>query len=252
MGKRDAAEGVDRKTIINSMDDGPINGKEGRNYRRRSFIGKALAAMGSTLATTIGISATASATTLPHAEKAKAAAREYASEPRIRKVIDVHAADMITALAREGYIERDALSSFPLETIHESIRSYVDSDEGVLVTARAPDGYPSVKIQVKRRLSREEELILIVNPETGASRTVVRRLDPQDHSTVLTTTLDSDGQVTTQNCSYCDSRTECSRSCGPYSCGCEKVEARVCWDDSDCDGCYTVDYSCCGDYDCNL
>lgn len=249
MEKRDTTSEINRKTIVDSLESGSI---QSGDYRRRSFLGRMFATIGSTLATTVGVSATASATAPPHAEKAKAAAREYASEAKIRSTVNAHGSDIITALTRDGYIERDTLSSFPLGTIHESIRSYVDSNRGVLITARAPDGNPSVKIQVKRRLSKEEELILIVTPGTGASRAVIRQSDSDNRSTVLTATRDSDGRLTTQACSYCDSRTECSSSCGPYSCGCEKVEARICWDDSDCDGCYTVDYSCCGDYDCNL
>lgn len=248
----DLDEGFDRRAILERTNEGAVKDATTRDYRRRGFIGRALTALGSIFATTVEISNIARAQTPPHAEKAKQAAQEYASEEAVRTAVSSHASDLVKALTREGHVEDQSLSSLPLGTIHDTIESYVDSDGGVLISARAPNGTPTVKIQVKEQLSGNKELLLAINPETGANRAMIRDLSSSGQSTVLTTADDLDEGVTVQDCTYCDTQTECSRSCGPYSCGCEKVEAQVCYDEPSCDGCFTVDYSCCGDYDCNL
>ncbi|MFC7081812.1 hypothetical protein [Halorussus caseinilyticus] len=251
-----------RRTVLQSVSDSP------ESQKRRGFLRNALGAFVGSVGAAFGFSTRTSAMTPQEKRAAKAAAKEYNSTEAIRGVVQSYATDLLRHVASEGHIDRPAVSALPIEKIHHSVESYTHADEGVIIDASATEDGVRVKIQVKRQLADGREFLLVVNPTAERSQAIFREPEPEVTLTdstgtdskqtdvYYTATADGNGGMTIQNCSdACGEvydRTVCSTTCGPYSCGCVKYGIHTSCTDPSCDGCYTIDYSCCGDYNCDL
>ena len=252
-----------RRTVLQSVNHDPSG-----SQRRRGFLRNALGAFVGTVGAAFGFSTRTAAMTPQEEKAAKAAAKEYNSPEAIRGVVQSYAAGLLRHVASEGHINQPAISALPIEEIHDSVRSYAHADEGVLIGATATDDQVRVKIQVKRQLSEGRELLLVVNPTAKRSQAIFREPAPEaalsdstgpdskQMDVYYTANFDGNNEVTIQSCSEaCGNvydRRVCSYSCGPYSCGCVKYGVHTSCTNPDCYGCYTIDYSCCGDYNCDL
>lgn len=225
-------------------------GSESDSVERRGFLRGAFGVVGGFLSV-LGLSTAAEADATQR-EAAKVAAREFSSKAVVAEAVEEHATGVLAELAERGYSNRPAVTALPLEERHESVESYVESNEGTFVGANIIDGEPTVSIRIKQQVSTDLELVLTVEPHTEKSRAVLYR--PSDRSTVLVARSSSDDEVTTQeDCSYCTIETFCTLTCGPYSCGYEEVEMRHSCQDAGCSYCKTIGYDCYDDeYNCSL
>ena len=253
-----------KRSVLQSI-SGTSPGRANTTAERRGFLKKATGFVGGSIAALFGFSSHAMAMSSKEEQIAREAAKEYTSSEAVQNTVELYASGLLRDLAEKEQFDRNAVSALPTETIHESIRSYVDADEGVLVHATAVDGEPNVKIQIKRPLPDGRQLVLVVNPETEKSqaffkrssetRTENERIGRSEHFETYYTAKSAEGDdVTIQNCDrVCSGEPDerCGYSCTAGSCGCVKYEVRTSCTDPDCIGCTLVDYSCCGDYKCS-
>lgn len=252
-----------RRNVLKSVTSDPPARAPGGS-ERRGFLKNALGLVGGSVATFLGSSTRAAAMSPRDEGIARTAAAKYRSPSAVRGAVRSHAAGLLRHLAREGHLERGTVAALPLGTLHESIRSYADAEEGVLVHATAADGRPYVKIQVKRRLPDGRELVLVVDPRDETAQAFFEGTDPTRQTadstvsrrteTHYTASSTESGDVTIQGCERdCGTPTyRCGYACSPYdNCGCANIKIRDSCTDPDCFGCFIEDYSCCGDYKCD-
>jgi hypothetical protein len=236
---------VTRKNVLRTISE------QSDSAERREFIKSTLGLIGGSLSGVFGLSTPATAADPAQRDAAKAAAKEFSSKKMIREAVQRHASGILTELFEQGYVDRPAVSALSLKERHGSVEAYVENSEGTFVSASPTGGEPRVKVRIKQRLSKELELVLTIEPQTEKSQAVLQRL--ADGSTVLVIRSDADDDVTTlEDCSYCETDTVCSSTCGPYICSCEEIEMRHSCQDEGCSYCKTISYECCGDYECNL
>lgn len=225
------------------------NSHDSTEVDRRGLLSRTAATIGGTLFGFMSISDSSSAEPIRNPSKAQATARKYASTAKLRAATEIHATSLLEKLASDGYIESASPKPFSSGKLHRSVKSYVDSTGGAFITATVRDGKANVKIYLKRPLSGDRELQLIVEPRSGKSRATIRSTD-RDLTEEIALVSDSSDDVTTENC-ICDSKYKCGTVCGWYSCeDCAKIKVKKSCSDLSCEGCELIDYSCCGGYQC--
>lgn len=231
-----------------------VSSRVSAESNRRGFLRRGFAAVSGGLPVLFGLSQESVAIDPRDAEIAQTAAEEYASTEAVQEAVRTHATELLQRLVSDGLVRREAVTDLPVDRIHRSVKSYADSTGGVFVFATASDGEPTVKVQLKRPLSAERQIVLVVAPRSGKSQAFIEGSDSDTGVAHYTSTTDDNGDVTVQNCEEaCGVPTyECGYSCNPYgNCGCTKFKIRDSCTDPDCLGCYVYDYSCCGEYECS-
>lgn len=240
---------MEKKTILNA-----VNSSIGGKPKRRGFLRGTLGAISGGVPVLRGLSETSVAIDRTDAGVAQAAAKEYTSTEAVRTSVQTHATELLQRLVSDGQVKQEVVSGLPIDRIHRSVESHVDSAAGTFVYATASNEEATVKIQIKRPLSDGRKLILVIAPQYGKSQAFIEGEGKDIGSTYYTSTTDDDDNITVQNCDEaCGTPTyECGYSCNKYdNCGCTKYKIRDSCTDFDCIGCYLYDYSCCGDYECN-
>lgn len=244
----DSQSELDRSELLGNSSYGGIRRSVETSSERRGFLQKISGIFGITTAT-FGSTERTSALTPKEEEIGVKAVREFADEAKRERTIRTYAADVLKALQKRGHLSRATVSELPIDRLHRTIESYGEASEGTLVVATVQDGRPKIKMQVKKQLV-DRELVLIIEPQVGRSRAVLRALGDEDSDRVIS----ADEDASTQSDCICDSFNDCiSDLCGFHCCcDCAKVNVRQFCSDSACDGCEVLDNSCCGDYNCEI
>lgn len=218
------------------------------NWERRGFLRKALGVLGINVGLFNSTGRTRALT--PEEEKIGIeAVREFTDREKREKTVRTHATGVLESLQRRGHLSEASVAELPIDRLHRTVKSYGEATEGTFVFATVEDDRPKVKLQVKKQLP-DHELVLVIEPQVGRSRSILRQSDDEDSVRVVT----ADDDATTQDDCICDSTNKCiSDLCGfDCCCDCAKVNVRQFCSDGSCTGCEVIDNSCCGSYQCDI
>lgn len=230
MDKKDSGL-VNRREILDSLSH--------KDSKRRGF----LKGVFSTFIAVTGFSSSSTAEGI-NRDELLTAARTYYSEEAIRDEIREHADGLLDELAKRGYLDQPAVNELPVGSLL-SAEAYANAAEGAMVFAIQSDERPAPRIELTKRLSKKQKLIIVVRPEEERAYAIVK---PTDQAPTFG---DAAGEtITTQDddCPGCyDIDCSCYVGCSPYdNCTCYTVcqtNCDCCYTDGSCYGC-DDEYSC--------
>jgi hypothetical protein len=167
------------------------------------------------------------------------AAREYHSEDKIRDQIRNHS-NLLKSLADHGYLDNASVSELPVNKLYGSHEKYSAAEDGMIVFGLPQGGEPRAKIEITKRTSDGNRLVMRIEPERNYSFVLVKS---KPDTVIFGRKSSSDGVSTLSDCSLGDADDKCEVFCGPYSCTCYTYY--YCPDCQDC-SCHTEKESCSG------
>lgn len=248
---------IPKEDLLNSVDSGSTLSVSDVTTKRRSTLKSIFGVVTGGLVGSLGLSQRSVAMTSEELEVARTAAEEYHSPQKVQQVFRTHASELVQRLAQDGYLERGTVSGLPTDQLHDSVKSYSQATEGVLINATASGEQPTVKIQLKYSNFEGRELVFVVNPQRERSQVFFEGDNVEETVSHYTATKTGSDDVTIQSCEEaCEDNPDeyCGTTCNKYDeCGCANVRVYDSCTDSDCEGCYIIDYDCsspCDEYTC--
>ncbi|USZ66922.1 hypothetical protein NGM10_09275 [Halorussus salilacus] len=251
-------DSITREDLLNSVDSNPDSSFRDITTERRRTLKSILGVVTGSAVGSFGLSQRSAAMSAEELETARTVAQEYYSPQKIQQVFRTHASELVQRLARDGYLERDTVSVLPTDQLHDSVKSYSQASEGVLINATASGGNPTVKIQLKYPLSEESEIVFVVDPQRERGQAFFEGNSVEEGVSHYTANRTGSDDVIIRSCDEaCEDTPEykCAYTCNKYDeCGCANVKIYDSCTDHDCRGCHLIDYDCssCGNYSCDF
>ena len=230
--ENDSSSSVNRKEVLGEMTS--------TESKRRGV----LKGFSATLASTLGLSKLATAEDSIDRDALMGAARKYHSEDKVREQIRTHS-DLLKSLANHGHLDSASVSELPVNKLYSSHEEYSAAEDGMIVFGLPQDGEPRAKIEIKKRTSDGNRLVMRIEPERNYSFVLVKSKPDE----VIFGRKSSSDRVSTLDCSTGSDDDYCEVFCGPYSCTCYTYYH--CGDCISCN-CHTHDELCssCSDPGC--
>lgn len=231
-----------RKSVLEATESGSFTEHTAETTPRRGFVSGFVASAGAMLASKFGLTRVSAASEQVRREQAKRAAAKYSSERQVERAVRKSAGELVSHLAKEGYLEAGLPSELPTSAIYtDSFEDYFSASDGVLVLGSVNGGEAEVKIQIKITVDDETRLYLVVAPQLNHSHAVVVNEATGEKRSFTQGTQSDD--VTIQECTCIgDPTTWCELDCISGRCQCLQFnDGSNCNDDSgaDCTKCYT-------------
>lgn len=208
---------------------------------RRSLLRGTFGMLGTTIASSFGLSTGTSAAKSPNRELAKAAAEEYNSPEAVRRTVRKYATGLLQRLVECGHLEHSSVTELDVESLYTSSMSeYFAAGEAAAVFGYVDGGEPRTRIQIKQRTPAGQKLLLVIKPQLGDSYAVLPDVSTDGAISVrsrdVTTSGDTGGEDTPCGC-YCQDVTRhCAVTCVGGECNC--LQYHICGD-GNCDCCWT-------------